>query len=172
MPILNRRSFLAASAAAIASPVLAAPTSQVDIAVVGAGAAGIAAARRIAAAHRRVVLLEASDRVGGRCSTDARRFGVPYDRGAHWLHSPDFNPVAKLGRTTGLDISPVPPGQKMRIGRRYAREGEMEEFLATLVRSNRAIGEAARGKTDMACAQALPKELLDWRPTIEFVLGP
>jgi monoamine oxidase len=48
----------------------------------------------------------------------------------------------------------------------------MEEFLATLVRANRAIGEAARLKTDMACAQALPKELLDWRPTIEFVLGP
>ena len=171
MPILNRRSFLAASAAAVASPVLAAPTS-VDIAVVGAGAAGIAAARRIAAARHRVVLIEASDRVGGRCSTDVRRFGVPYDRGAHWLHSPDFNPVAKLARTSGLDISPVPPGQKMRIGRRYAREGEMEEFLAALVRSNRAIGEAARGKTDMACAQALPKELLDWRPTIEFVLGP
>jgi monoamine oxidase len=172
MPTLNRRSFLAASAAAVASPALAAPTSQVDIAIVGAGAAGIAAARRITAARRRVVLIEASDRVGGRCSTDARRFGVPYDRGAHWLHSPDFNPVAKLGRTSGLDISPVPPGQKMRIGRRYAREGEMEEFLTTLVRSNRAIGEAARLKTDMACAQALPKELLDWRPTIEFVLGP
>ena len=172
MPILNRRSFLAGSAASVASPAFAAPTSQVDIAVVGAGAAGIAAARRIAAAHRRVVLLEASDRVGGRCSTDARRFGVPYDRGAHWLHSPDFNPVAKLGRTSGLDISPAPPGQKMRIGRRYAREGEMEEFLAALVRSNRAIGEAARLKTDMACAQVLPKELQDWRPTIEFVLGP
>ena len=172
MPILNRRSFLAASAAVVASPAFGAPTSEVDIAIVGAGAAGIAAARRVAAAGRRVVLIEASDRIGGRCSTDARQFGVPYDRGAHWLHSPDLNPVAKLGRTSGLDISPAPPGQKMRIGRRYAREGEMEEFLATLVRSNRAIGEAARGKTDMTCAQALPKDLLDWRPTIEFVLGP
>jgi monoamine oxidase len=172
MPILNRRSFLAGSAAAVARPAFAAPTSEVDIAVVGAGAAGIAAARRIAAAHRRVVVIEASDRVGGRCSTDARRFGVPYDRGAHWLHASDLNPVAKLGRTSGLDILPVPPGQKMRIGRRYAREGEMEEFLAALVRSNRAIGDAARLKTDISCAQVLPKELTDWRPTIEFVLGP
>jgi monoamine oxidase len=172
MPILNRRSFLAASAAVVASPAFGAPTSEVDIAIVGAGAAGIAAARRVAAARRRVVLIEASDRIGGRCSTDARRFGVPYDRGAHWLHAPELNPVARLGRTAGLDISPVPPGQKMRIGRRYAREGEMEEFLAALVRTNRAIGEAARLKSDMACAQALPKDLLDWRQTIEFVLGP
>jgi monoamine oxidase len=39
------------------------------------------------------------------------------------------------------------------------------------VRANRAIGEAAR-KNDIASAQALPKELFDWRQTVEFVLGP
>jgi hypothetical protein len=60
----------------------------------------------------------------------------------------------------------------VRIGRRNAREGEMEDFLAALVRSNRAIGEAARGKADMSCAQALPKDLGEWRPIVEFVLGP
>jgi hypothetical protein len=58
----------------------------------------------------------------------------------------------------------------MRIGRRYAREGEMEDFLAQLVRANSAIADAAR-KADVACAQALPKDLGDWRPTIDFVLG-
>ena len=60
----------------------------------------------------------------------------------------------------------------MRIGRRYAREGEMEDFLAALVRTNGAIADAARGRADVACAQALPKDLGDWRPSIEFVLGP
>src|SRR5246127_2664339 len=84
---------------------------------------------------------------------------------------PDINPVAKLGTQTGLDIYQAPPGQKVRIGRRYAREGEMEDFLAALVRANRAIGEAAR-KTDIASERALPKELLDWRQSVEFVLGP
>jgi monoamine oxidase len=174
MSILNRRSFLAASAAAAAGPAFGATASlgDVDIAIVGAGAAGIAAARRVAAAHRRFALIEAADRIGGRCFTDTRAFGVPYDRGAHWVHMPDLNPVAKLAAQTGFDMYPAPPGQKMRIGRRYAREGEMEEFLAALVRTNRAIAEAARGKTDMACVQALPKDLLDWRATIEFVLGP
>jgi monoamine oxidase len=72
---------------------------------------------------------------------------------------------------TGLDIYPAPPGQRMRIGRRYAREGEMEDFLASLVRTNTAIADAAR-KGDVACAQVLPKDLGEWRPTVEFVLGP
>ena len=173
MPIFSRRSFLAASAAVAARPrpVAAAWLGDVDIAVVGAGAAGIAAARRIVAARRRCVLLEATDRIGGRCVTDTRTFAVPWDRGAHWLHTPDINPVAKLAGQTGLDVYPAPPGQKVRIGRRFAREGEMEDFLAALVRANRAIAEAAR-KADVACAQVLPKDLYDWRQTIEFVLGP
>jgi monoamine oxidase len=173
MSILSRRSFLAASAAVVAAPAVgtAAGPGDADIVVVGAGAAGIAAARRIVAAKRRCVLLEASDRIGGRCVTDTRLFGLPWDRGAHWLHTPDINPVARLAGRTGLDIYPAPPGQKIRIGRRYAREGEMEDFLAALVRTNRAIGEASR-KNDLSCVQALPKDLFDWRQTIEFVLGP
>src|ERR1051325_4137695 len=115
MSILSRRSFLAASAAiAAARPAFGALPGDVDIAVVGAGAAGIAAARRIVAARRRCVLLEASEQIGGRCITDTRPFGVPWDRGAHWIHTPDINPLAKLGRQTGLDIYPAPPAQKVR----------------------------------------------------------
>jgi monoamine oxidase len=172
MSILSRRSFLAASAAVAARPALGAPSlGDVDIAIVGAGAAGIAAARRIAAVKRRCVLLEAADRIGGRCITDTRTFGVPWDRGAHALHTPDINPIARLARPTGLDVYSAPPGQKVRIGRRNAREGEMEDFLAAVVRATRAIGEAAR-KNDIASVQALPKELFDWRQTVEFMLGP
>jgi monoamine oxidase len=181
MRILSRRSFLASSGAALAAGrafgVQAAPVSDVprsgwvDAVIVGAGAAGIAAGRRLAAAGKRFVVLEAADEIGGRCITDTKTFGIPYDRGARWIYAADVNPLAKLGMQSGLDIYSAPPGQRMRIGRRYAREGEMEDFLASLVRANTAIADAAR-KSDVACAQALPKELGDWRPTIEFVLGP
>jgi len=109
--------------------------------------------------------------VGGRCITDTKTFGVPYDRGAHWIHMPDVNPVAKLVTQTGLDIYPAPPGQRVRIGRRFARESEMEDYLAMLVRANTSIFDAAR-KGDVACAQALPKDLGEWRSSIEFFLGP
>jgi monoamine oxidase len=170
---VSRRSFLAAAAAAVAAPALrAAAQGDTDIAVVGAGAAGIAAARRIVAAGRSVIVLEAAGSLGGRCVTDTGHFGLPYDRGAHWLHTPDLNPLAKLAGGVGLDIYSAPPGQKFRIGRRNAREGEIEDFLAGLVRANRTIREAGRGKTDASCAQVLPKDLGDWRPAIEFVLGP
>jgi monoamine oxidase len=171
---LNRRNFIAVSAALASAPALGAVSAsgETDVAIVGAGAAGIAAARKVAAAGRRFALIEASDRIGGRCVTDTRIFGVPFDRGAHWLHMPDINPVARLSSRTGLDLYPAPPGQKLRIGRRNAREGEMEDYLAALVKANRAIQDAARGKADIACMQALPKDLGDWRPAVEFVLGP
>ena len=179
---LTRRSMLAAVAALAAQPARGAPrprsspapdvprSGNVDVIIVGAGAAGIAAARRLAAAGRRFVLLEAANEVGGRCITDNRTFGIPYDRGAHWIYLADNSPIAKLAGQTGLDLYLAPPGQRMRIGRRYAREGEMEDFLASLVRANAAIADAAR-RSDVACAQVLPKDLGEWRPTIDFVLG-
>src|SRR5260370_1277304 len=65
----------------------------------------------------------------------------------------------------------APPGQKIRIGRRNARPSETEEFLAALVRANRAIDDASRGRADVSCASVLPKDLGDWAGTAEFVLG-
>ena len=129
--------------------------------MIGAGAAGISAARRIMAANRKVIVVEASGQIGGRCLTDTATFGVPFDRGARWMYNPDTNPMIKLARAAGLDIAAAPLGQKIRIGRRNARAGETEEFLAALVRANRAIDDASRGKADVSCASALPKDLGD-----------
>jgi monoamine oxidase len=149
----------------------ATPPREVDIVVIGAGAAGIAAARRIKAAGRSVAVVEASPRIGGRCRTDPALFGVPFDLGARALYNPDGNPLVKLARGSGFDIAPAATGQKIRIGRRNARAGEAEDFLTALVRANRAIDEAARGKADVACAAALPNDLGDWAATVNFVLG-
>src|SRR5437867_1401734 len=121
MERLSRRSFLAACAAASAGPVLAGPAvkgpaaspekasraAPVEVIIVGAGAAGIAASRRLTAAGRTFALVEAGMRIGGRCITDTTTFGVPYDRGAHWIHN--NNPVSKLAKGTGLDVYPAPP---------------------------------------------------------------
>jgi monoamine oxidase len=79
--------------------------------------------------------------------------------------------MIRLARSAGLDIAAAPPGQKIRVGRRNARAGETEEFLAALVRANRAIDEASRGRADVACASVLPRDLGDWAGTAEFVLG-
>jgi monoamine oxidase len=173
---MTRRDFLSASAGLAVTPVLgrragAAPLPrEADIVVIGAGAAGIAAARRIMAANRKVIVVEAASQIGGRCQTDTTTFDVPFDRGARWMHNPETNPMIKLARSAGLEIMTAPTGQKIRVGRRNARAGETEEFLAALVRANRAIDEASR-KGDVACASVLPKDLGDWAGTAEFVLG-
>ena len=174
---MTRRELLSASAAIAVAPALgrrawSAPLPrEADIVVIGAGVAGIAAARRIQAANRRVIVVEAAGRIGGRCLTDTATFGVPFDRGARWMHNPDTNPMIKLARNMGLEIFTAPLGQKIRIGQRNARAGETEEFLAALVRANRAIDDASRGKADVSCASVLPKDLGDWAGTAEFVLG-
>jgi monoamine oxidase len=176
MKPISRRAFLAASASAVAAPTLAAtrqPPGMLDAIVVGAGAAGIAAGRRLAAGNKRFLIVEATDRIGGRCFTETQTFGVPYDRGAHWIHAPDANPLAKLAPRAGLEVYPAPGGEKLRIGRRDARTGELEDYLAAIVRANRAIGDVARGgKADVSAAQVLPKDLGDLRASVEFYVGP
>jgi len=174
MTVLSRRRFLAVSAASAASAGTSAiaATGDFDVVVIGAGVAGIAAARRLAGTKARIALIEASGRLGGRCFTDSSTFGVPFDRGAHWIHVPDLNPVTPLAIKSGFDVYPAPSSGRVRIGRRYARTGEMEDYLTATVRANRAIAEAGRGRQDVSCAQALPKDLGDWQPTIEFALGP
>ena len=174
MSVISRRRFLAGSAAsAVTARAYGAPAvSEADIVVVGAGAAGIAAARRIGGTRARLAVVEAADRVGGRCRTDTAIFGVPYDLGAHWIHVPDLNPVTPLAASSGFEIYPAPPGHRVRIGRRYAREGEMEDYLTANLRASRSIVEAGRDRLDVSGAQAMPKDLGEWQRTVEFLLGP
>src|SRR5450759_4259369 len=82
-----------------------------------------------AAAKQRFVVIEAADHVGGRCVTDTRTFGVPFDRGAHWIHQPDVNPLLKPAAPAGIDVYPAPRGQSVRVGPRNARDAELENFL-------------------------------------------
>jgi monoamine oxidase len=173
MSAVSRRAFLAGSAATVAAPAIAvsAIDPDFDVLIIGAGAAGIAAARRVAATGLKHLVLEAGDRLGGRCFTDTQTFGVPYERGARWIYTPELNPLVKLAVKTGVNVESAPLGSGLRIGLRYAHPGETEEFLANLARYSRIISSAA-SSADVSCAQALSKELGGWRPTMEFVLGP
>ena len=78
--------------------------SSVDVAIVGAGAAGLAAARTAVDAGLTVLVLEAKDRVGGRTWTREILPGMPIDMGARWLHSADENPLAEFGKRMGFTL--------------------------------------------------------------------
>lgn len=86
--------------------------SEPDIAVIGAGAAGVAAARRLSGAGLSVAVLEALPRVGGRAWT----FGTPVapvDLGCGWLHSGDRNPWTRIAEEAGLSVDRRPTAWRM-----------------------------------------------------------
>ena len=108
---MDRRTFLrglglamGAAALGACSPSQASPRASAapgEAIVVGAGAAGIAAAQRLIEAGQRVVVLEARDRIGGRIWT-SDALGPPIDLGASWIHGTTDNPLTPLARAAGL----------------------------------------------------------------------
>lgn len=82
--------------------------TEVDVAIIGAGAAGLSAARALTGAPLNVVVLEAQDRIGGRAHT-VPLAGLNLDLGCEWLHSADRNPLVAPIAASGLTIDKTPP---------------------------------------------------------------
>ena len=102
--MITRRSATLGLAAAAAFPnvLRAQNTFDVDVVVVGAGAAGIAAGQELRALGKKAIVLEARGRVGGRVFTD-RSLGDPWDAGALYIHWSDTNPFTKLAERLGFE---------------------------------------------------------------------
>lgn len=71
------------------------------VVVIGAGIAGLAAAKKLQEAGFKVNVLEAQDKVGGRVRTN-RSLGIPFDEGASWIHGIDGNPITALAQEAGM----------------------------------------------------------------------
>ena len=82
---------------------------RADVLVLGAGLAGLAAARRLQRHGRSPVVLEARARCGGRVHTD-HDLGAPVELGAGWVHRRNGNPITKLCKRHGVELV----DQKMR----------------------------------------------------------
>lgn len=128
-----------------------------DIAIVGAGAAGLAAARTACDAGLRVVVLEAKGRVGGRAFTECRTLGVPFDHGCRWLHSASLNPFVPIARALGYA-----PEDERRVryvflkdqsgAERWSTEQEAADWLAFCDRNLERVEAAGRDGRDLSAA--------------------
>lgn len=100
---LSRRRLLAG---ALATPLVARKTraSGEAVIVVGAGLAGLAAARALADRGLPVTVVEARSRIGGRVHTSALWPDLPMDLGASWIHGTTGNPITALARAAGARL--------------------------------------------------------------------
>lgn len=143
MHTLPRRRFLSSAAVLPLVPALtrSARASDVDVVVIGAGAAGLSAARTLIDQGKSVSVLEARARTGGRAYTESNTFGVPYDQGCHWLHVAHLNPWIDYGKKHGFDVYAAPDEEAVYVGNRLATETE----VADLEKARRALYKAIGG---------------------------
>lgn len=112
---MSRREFIAATTGVVGGGLLAAcaprrppparppPPDTRSILVVGAGMAGLSAARMLVDAGWPVRVIEARDRIGGRILTD-RDWGAPLEMGASWIHGTADNPLLELAGRAGAEL--------------------------------------------------------------------
>ncbi len=121
--------------------------SEVDVVVIGAGAAGIAAGRGLAEAKIDFVVLEARSRTGGRALT-VHAGGYPLDVGCGWLHSADRNPWAGIAEAEGLIVDRTePPWGKQALEYGFSAE-EQRDFRAAMARFYKRLDDATEAHRD------------------------
>jgi len=140
---------------------------RVDVAVVGAGAAGLGALARLAPASLVSLALEARPRVGGRAET-ARVARGPVDLGCGWLHSADVNPLAQAFELAGFHIDRSPPHWERQVGNAGFSDEDQAEFRQAFANFDARLEAAARDDRDRAAA-----ELLEpggrWNPLLDAI---
>ena len=100
---------------------------EADVCVVGAGFAGLAAARRLNRAGMSVVLLEARDRVGGRAHTETLSDGTTIDHGGAWL-GPGQDAAYGLAAELGVETYPTyTQGDSV-----YVKDGEPKRYKGSV----------------------------------------
>lgn len=143
--------------------------SSVDVAVIGAGAAGLAAARALSGRPLTIAVLEARDRIGGRAWTLPFQ-GEGLDMGCGWLHSADENPLVPMVEPAGLTIDRTPPPWQSQAFQHETTASELAEFRAAFEAFDRRIAEAAaRGQEGPASALLEPD--CRWNGRMDAISG-
>lgn len=164
---VTRRTLLAGTICLAASRVASATdiASDLDVVVIGAGAAGLAAAATLRERGRTCVVLEARDRVGGRVHTETK-LGVPFDAGAQYIHWAERNPWKQIAADLGVETREEDAGGGLRVyangvvlpdgerGRRRRAFERVDALITAATRPDRSIAAAVAGQGDDAVTAA------------------
>lgn len=125
---------------------------DIETVVIGGGAAGIAAARRLHQAGVKCLIVEARPRLGGRAWTFAGPSGFGLDLGCGWLHSADRNPWVAVAEEQGRTIDrTLPPWRRRSLSLGFPKDGQ-REFLEAQEQFFSRVSERANQEPDVPAA--------------------
>jgi monoamine oxidase len=132
--------------------------SAPDIAVIGAGAAGLGAGRRLRELGASFVVLEAAYRVGGRGYTEEIAPGVPFDLGCHWMHSASLNPFVAMADAAGFTYRKGTFDRTLHFAADWTASTDVKDCDGFLERSYAALREAHAAGRDVSVADVVERD--------------
>jgi len=172
-PCISRRMVVGGLASVIALPAPSAALSpNPDVVVVGAGIAGLTAARTLMNAGKSVVVLEAANRIGGRAYTEDHTFGQPFDHGCSWINSSDQNPFTRIARRGGFTLlNHTDAGSSFFVDGTRATSAQRRSYDKGWGAVERALGNAGRQGLDVSAASVMPTNV-DYTGIAQTWIGP
>ena len=129
--------------------------NETEVAIIGGGAAGSGAARRLHDAGVPCLIIEARGRLGGRAWTFRDHGGFPLDLGCGWLHSAERNPWTTIAERQGRTIDRTPPPwTRLSLGNGFPPE-EQRAFIAAQRAFYERLDEAGEGEPDRPASALL-----------------
>jgi monoamine oxidase len=144
--------------------------SSVDVAIIGAGAAGLSAAHALQNSGLSIIVLEARDRAGGRAHTITAAPGITFDLGCGWLHSADKNRFVDVANQLNFEIDKTrPPWREQSFDTGFPlaeRQDFMRAIDAFYDRAEQAAEKMRREGRDEAASNYLERGNR-WNPMID-----
>ena len=143
-------------------------TTDVDLVIVGAGAAGLSAAKEARQLGLSFTLIEASHRIGGRAYTEEFAPGVPFDLGCHWMHSASLNPFVAIADQEGFQYETDNEWHSDIFDRdRWLPKDRMADLEAAQNTMSASIAAAAAAGRDVAVADCMDLDS-PWAPYLAY----
>jgi monoamine oxidase len=142
--------------------------SDIDVAIIGAGAAGLGAAHGLSNSGLSTIVLEARNRVGGRGHTIMASPDITFDLGCGWLHSADRNSFVGIAEHLNFEVNKaLPPWRERAFGKAFP-QAERDDFIHALDAFYDRADQAARSGRDSP-ANLYLEPGNRWNPMIDAI---